>query len=108
MDTLIEVLINAGPMGLFAGYLIYQNKNQEKRIDNWMEKQEQLEDKSQAREDQLRLRYDAVVAKIEREKGEYMMALSGKIEGLYSKISELHTQLQLIDQRLTRLEEDQK
>ena len=85
----IDLVLNGGPLGLFAAYLIFQTKSMQKRFDA-------MSDKSESREDDLRARYDKVITDLQGEKTaiqtEQMasaLALTSKMEVVERNISEL-------------------
>ena len=66
MDQMLDMLLNGGPLGLFAAFLIYERTKAEKKLDAWMSKWQgelkEMQERAEAAEDKLRDRYDAVVA----------------------------------------------
>jgi hypothetical protein len=88
-QTFLDLVLNGGPLGLFAGYLIFQTKSMQKRFDA-------MSEKSESREDDLRSRYDKVITDLQGEKTaiqtEQMasaLALTSKMEVVERNISEL-------------------
>ena len=61
MEMLYDILLNAGPIGLLALYAIYSNSQSEKRIEDLLEKKE-------IKEDQIRERWIAVVQRLQTDK----------------------------------------
>ena len=106
MESIIDALLNGGPFGLFAGYLIWQSNQQQKRLDGYMEQINDLEDKAQTREDLLRSRYDDVILKIEKEKSDLIGTISARVISVMDRLNDLQTDLKLLNQRLSRIETD--
>ena len=80
----MNTLTDYGALGLFAIYLIWNSHNLQKRMDElvgrFSEDSKALESKSDEREEKLRDRYDAVIAKYDKERiesfGDFGKALS--------------------------------
>lgn len=120
MDTanaINELLMNAPPLVAFAGYLIWQSKGQQKRLDDltnkWMTQIADLEEKSQKREDALRDRYDQVIDKIEGERNtttqkyiEVVQAMSTKVQAMSEKLQEMALDFRALVGRLDLVEND--
>lgn len=92
-----ELIMNAPPLVAFAGYLIYQSKNQQKRLDklhdNWINQINTLEDKSQNREDKLRARYDEIILKIESSRDEQSKKYTDVVENMAAKVADMGSQV---------------
>ena len=86
----LDLLLNGGPLGLFAGYLIFQTKSMQSRFDA-------MSEKSESREDDLRARYDKVITDLQAEK------ISIQTENQQSVIT-LTSKLDLLERNLTELE----
>lgn len=115
--AITDMLMNAPPLVAFAGYLIWQSKGQQKRLDDltakWMEQINSLEDKSQKREDSLRERYDLVIEKIESERNtttskyiDVVQAMSTKVQAMSEKISALAVDFRSLVGRIDMVEND--
>lgn len=89
-QTFIDLVLNGGPLGLFAGYLIFQTKSMQSRFDA-------MSEKSESREDDLRARYDKVITDLQAEK------ISIQTENQQSVIT-LTSKLDLLERNLTELE----
>ena len=88
-QTFLDLVLNGGPLGLFAGYLIFQTKSMQKRFDA-------MSEKSESREDDLRARYDKVItdlqgekATIQTEQQQSVLTLSTKMELVERNLGEL-------------------
>jgi len=107
-ETIIQVLSQGGPMALFAAYLVWQTREQQKRIDGWIGQVGALDEKAQAREDKLRERYDEVILKIEGEKGALTQSLIDKMGGVMEKLSQIEQDIKLFSVRIKILEKDRE
>jgi hypothetical protein len=71
-EALMNTLTDYGALGLFAMYLIYNSHQLQKRMDDLLAKftedTKAFETKSEEREEKLRDRYDAVIAKYDKER----------------------------------------
>ena len=112
-----EMLLNAPPLVAFAGYLIWQSKSQQQRLDklheNWITQINDLEAKSQKREDALRLRYDEVIQKLEGERLEIaqkyievVQNMSAKVQTLSEKINSMALDIKTLMNRINTVEND--
>ncbi len=103
-ESLIEILLNGGPMALFAAYLVWaKNKQDEKtektnltlfkRLDEINEKHESvreaLEDKYDAKTEQVRERWIEVVKKAEAERDEAQKTLQQNVNVLTASVQNL-------------------
>jgi len=75
MEMFIDILMNAGPIGLLAAYAIYSNHQSEKRI-------EELLKTSDEKQEQIRERWISVVKKAELERDQLREEISRKVEEL--------------------------
>ncbi|HAW77311.1 MAG TPA: hypothetical protein DCW74_16440 [Alteromonas australica] len=87
--SIMNLLTTAPPMAAFAGYLFYQNIGNVKRFDELMEKQD-------LREQDLRSRYDKVISDLQLEKSQIKdeanntkTALAIRIEGIDKQLDEM-------------------
>lgn len=104
--TLIDLLINSSPLAGFAGYLVFQTKGLQKRMDG-------LNDKAIEREDMLRGRYDKVIADLQLEKEKLqttnqnaLVALEKKVDALVSSVDNINQMVQ--DLRIKDIARDVK
>jgi hypothetical protein len=104
--TLIDLLINSSPLAGFAGYLVFQTKGLQKRMDG-------LNDKAVEREDMLRGRYDKVIADLQVEKEKLqatnqtaLAALEKKVDALVSSVDNINQMVQ--DLRIKDIARDVK
>ena len=80
---LLEALLEYGSLGLFAAFLVWQHLSMQKRFDTLIERfQKQLDafqNKSDANEEKLRDRYDAVINQYQNEKANFNQIYLRKI-----------------------------
>lgn len=109
-NAIMDMLVNAPPLVAFAGYLIWQSKGQQKRLDDltasWMTQINALEDKSTNREDKLRDRYDQVLDKVEKEKNSLLKVLAGKMSDVTKAIVEMRSDIKGLFGRLEKMEDE--
>lgn len=121
--TFYDLLINAGPMGLFAAYLVYTNSKHDKRLEenytvyidkldeskrNFLAHLEEQEAKFLDREDKLRDKYDAVIVKLDGERKEILERLVATLQTNNTKIGEVSAKIEAHGQMIGRLSEDVK
>ena len=121
--TIYELLLNAGPMGLFAAYLVYTNNKHDKRLEenhglylnrledqkvNFLAHLEAQEVKYLEREDKLRDKYDSVIVKLDGERKEILERLVATLQTNNVKIGEITTKIEVHGRQIERLGEDLK
>ena len=104
--NLLDLLINSSPLAGFAGYLVFQTKGLQKRMDG-------LNNKAIEREDMLRGRYDKVIADLQLEKEKLqttnqnaLVALEKKVDALVSSVDKINQIVQ--DLRIKDIARDVK
>jgi len=104
--NLLDLLINSSPLAGFAGYLVFQTKGLQKRMDG-------LNNKAIEREDMLRGRYDKVIADLQLEKEKLqttnqnaLVALEKKVDALVSSVDNINQMVQ--DLRIKDIARDVK
>jgi len=94
---LFEALLEYGSMGLFAAFLVWQHLSMQKRFDKLVERfQTQLEgiqEKSDAAEDKLRVRYDSVIATYQEDKTAFRDNVAGRVTEVFRKLEEVEKQV---------------
>ena len=89
-SEIFSYLFDAGAMGIFAGFLIWQHLGMQKRMDSLVESfQTQLRDiqvRGDEQEEKLRDRYDIVIAKYDVEREKLMSDVVGKLDQALSKL----------------------
>ena len=117
-ESLIDILLNGGPMALFAAYLVWsKNKQDEKteainlnlfqRLDEINEKHElvraSLEDKYDAKTEQVRERWIEVVKKAEAERDEAQKTLQQNINVLNASVEQLRSEIAKQNTEISKL-----
>lgn len=96
-QAIIQTLMDYGALGLFAGYLAWQqNKLQQALQDLTRRFQEQIDNlqtRHEAREDTMRARYDAVIADLNSHRDEAGKATAEAIIRTADKLGDLETQI---------------
>ena len=86
--TLLDILINAGPLGALSVYLILKNNKLDQKLDKLLSDaraaQIVQEEKAQAREDKLRQRYDDVIGDLQTRGDTLRESMACKIARLVS------------------------
>ena len=97
----MDILLNSGPMGVIAAYMMYWVKKQEAKNDkltqHYIEKIEELQNKDEIarealllkfeeREEKLREKYDSVIEKIDEERKQQDLATSRNLEKANDKL----------------------
>ena len=94
--TLLDLFINGSPLAGFAGYLVWQTRSMQNRFD-------QMSDKSESREDELRSRYDGVIASLQLEKESIKDESKTSIGTLAQKMDNLERQLQDLEKKFDQV-----
>ena len=95
-QTFIDLVLNGGPLGLFAGYLIYQTKSMQSRFDL-------MSDKSEERITDLRSRYDKVITDLQAEKSTLQADNQQSVTTLSSKMDMLERNLGELEKKHDRV-----
>ena len=95
-QTFLDLVLNGGPLGLFAGYLIFQTKSMQKRFDA-------MSEKSESREDDLRARYDKVITDLQTEKSTIQAENQQSVITLTTKLDLLERNLNELEKKLARV-----
>ena len=100
MDSMLDILLNHGSLGVFAAFLIWLYTNMQQRMDELVNKfQSQIDEmrKDQKTEQELlRVRYDDVIGKYDSERKQMRLQIKEKIE----KVGNIS---QKIDQRTSNI-----
>ena len=95
-QTFLDLVLNGGPLGLFAGSLIFQTKSMQKRFDA-------MSEKSESREDDLRARYDKVITDLQTEKSTIQAENQQSVITLTTKLDLLERNLNELEKKLDRV-----
>ena len=117
-ESLIEILLNGGPMALFAAYLVWSKNKQDekaeamnlnlfKRLEEINKKheavRESLEDKYDTRTEQVRERWIEVVKKAEAERDEAQKTLQQNVNVLNASVEQLRTVIEKQSSEISKL-----
>ena len=83
MDMMYDILLNAGPIGLLALYAIYSNSQSQKKIEQLLEKKEE-------KEEQIRNRWIAVVEKVQKERDDIEKDIARRLEHIEKILEKKH------------------
>jgi hypothetical protein len=83
MDMMYDILLNAGPIGLLALYAIYSNSQSQKKIEQLLEKKEE-------KEEQIRDRWIAVVEKLQKERDDIEKDIARRLEHIEKILEKKH------------------
>ena len=107
LDQIIEMLLNHGSLGLFAGYLIFESnrlrRQQEATVASFTGSIDQIRADSATNEKELRTRYDNVITRLQTEKAAAKTILSDKVQALEQKTDQIMLQLEGINATLSEL-----
>ena len=100
MDSMLDILLNHGSLGVFAAFLIWLYTNMQQRMDELVNKfQTQIDEmrKDQKTEQELlRVRYDDVIGKYDSERQQMRVQIKDKLE-------KVGLRTQKIDQRTSNI-----
>lgn len=98
----IAQLLDLGITGLFIGYLLWANKTQTKRLDDYVERLlltlSTIEKEREASFDKIRDRYDEVISKYDSERDKLLIDISGKLDEGFKTMN-----IKYEEERLARL-----
>ena len=118
MDMFTDVLLNAGPIGLLAAYMMYWLQKQEAKHDaltkHYIKKIEDLQGKDETareamqikydkREDKLRERYDNVILKLDAERKEHDINTATSLEKAIDKLEQMNVRVDALGTRFDDL-----
>ena len=113
-EMITDILLNAGPIGALALYMMYLNNKQENKHDHqqmqYLNKiesmrgndeaaREALQNKYEGREDALRDKYDAVISKIDTERRDQEKEIANALNRAVEKIDQMSTRVDTLNQR---------
>jgi vacuolar-type H+-ATPase subunit H len=113
MDTAVyDLLMNAGPLGLFSIYLITKNNKLDEKLDKILsdarDTQDQQEAKALKREDQLRTRYDKVIDELRLKSETMRNSIVDKIDFLINNQNGLKKEVELMGISVDTLKDQMK
>jgi len=103
-DAILQTLMDYGALGLFAGYLAWQQNKLQQALQSltlrFQKQIDSLQERHEQREDTMRGRYDTVIADLNRHRDnmsqDMVAALTrsaDKLEDLESQVREMRTAL---------------
>jgi len=115
MAALLDVLIQNGGLGLFAGYLIYEASRSRAQIQSLTEviggqssdfgsQLEKLREENRQKEERLRDRYDEVISGLNSKESEHREQLSTQINTLAQKVDRYSSDLDNLTASIKSLE----
>ncbi len=100
MDSMLDILLNHGSLGVFAAFLIWLYTNMQQRMDELVNKfQIQIDEMRKDQKDEqelLRVRYDDVIAKYDSERKQMRLQIKDRLE-------KVGLRTQKIDQRTSNI-----
>ena len=88
----IAQLLDLGITGLFIGYLLWKDKQQTKAlgefVDRLLKTMSELEEKREEGYEQIRDRYDTVIAKYDAERDKLLLEIGTKLDHIQEKVSQ--------------------
>ena len=110
--TILDILINAGPLGALSVYLIVKNNKLDAKLDKILsdarEAQIAQDEKAQAREDMLRARYDDVINDLQKRGEDLRLSMAEKIASLVAKTSDLQKKIDSMIAGITQIQDQIK
>lgn len=107
IEQIIELLLNHGSLGIFAGYLIFEShrlrKQQAETVTGFTTSIDQLRSDRNDSEAKLRTRYDGVIDQLQMEKSQAKTILTDKVRALESKTDMILVQLESINSTISEL-----
>ena len=110
--ALYDLLMNAGPLGLFSVYLITKNNKLDAKLDKILadarQTQDIQEEKSLKREDKLRTRYDKVIDELRLKSETMRNSIVDKIDYLITNQNAFKKEIELMGQSVDTLKDQMK
>jgi len=110
--TILDILINAGPLGALSVYLIVKNNKLDAKLDKILsdarEAQITQDEKSQAREDMLRARYDDVINDLQKRGEDLRSSMAEKIASLVATTTDLQKKIESMISGISQIQDQIK
>mgnify|MGYP003134289509 CR=1 FL=1 len=110
--ALYDLLMNAGPLGLFSVYLITKNNKLDAKLDKILadarQTQDTQEEKALKREDKLRTRYDKVIDELRLKSETMRNSIVDKIDYLITNQNAFKKEIELMGQSVDTLKDQMK
>ena len=95
-EAMLEIMMQSGSLAGFAAYLVFQTKQLQRRFDD-------LNTKSESREDMLRGRYDKVISDLQAEKATLQTQTQMHLQDLTKKIDLVVSDVTLLKESVQEL-----
>ena len=86
-----SILTEAGPLGIFALYLIWQRQKDSQRMEaqqgNFLKRLDEMEQRSDSSVEATRDRYDKVLDQYNKERGQLMTEIANKLDQILIKLN---------------------
>ena len=110
--TILDILINAGPLGALSVYLIVKNNKLDAKLDKILsdarEAQITQDEKAQAREDMLRARYDDVINDLQKRGEDLRSSMAEKIASLVATTTDLQKKIESMISGISQIQDQIK
>tara|TARA_R100001594_G_C3998550_1_gene254142 strand:- start:615 stop:950 length:336 start_codon:yes stop_codon:yes gene_type:complete len=95
-EAMLEIMMQSGSLAGFAAYLVFQTKQLQRRFD-------ELNNKSENREDMLRGRYDKVISDLQAEKATLQTQTQMHLKDLTKKLDLVVSDVTLLKESVQEL-----
>ena len=106
---MLELLVNGGPMGIFAGFLAWNFFQNRKQIQEMNDKQfelfKELQQDKETQVERLRTRYDVVIERLESRDANLRTSIEGRLEQVEAGLTDRLQKLEIsseIQKNLTK------
>ena len=107
-----DLLMNAGPLGLFSIYLITKNNKLDAKLDRILadanQRNDMQEEKALKREDQLRTRYDKVIDELRLKSETMRNSIVDKIDFSINNQNSFKKEIEMMGQSVDTLKDQMK
>ena len=96
-DAILQTLTDYGALGLFAGYLAWQQNKLQQALQSltlrFQKQIDTLQDRHEQREDAMRARYDNVIADLNRHRDSMSSEMTAALTRSADKLEDLENQI---------------
>tara|TARA_Y100000310_G_C20201092_1_gene586935 strand:+ start:55 stop:510 length:456 start_codon:yes stop_codon:yes gene_type:complete len=100
MESMTELLLDYGSLGIFLAFMVYQYTTMQKRMDALQEKflsqLTEIQEKAEEKEQTLRARYDAVIESLNSDKSQVRENVAGRVSEAIRKMSAVEKALEAL------------
>tara|TARA_Y100000593_G_scaffold21719_1_gene43529 strand:+ start:4863 stop:5315 length:453 start_codon:yes stop_codon:yes gene_type:complete len=93
MESMAEILLEYGSLGIFLAFMVYQHQSMQKRMDalqdKFLQNLSDLQEKADEKEASLRARYDAVIEQYQSDKSVFRSNVAGQVQEVKRKLIEV-------------------